>query len=77
VQDLALGLVETHMTDLGPSIQPVQIPLQSLPALKQTDTLTQPGVICKHSSLQLVETINLQFLIFKYTTKFIVVQPKY
>ncbi|KAK4819050.1 hypothetical protein QYF61_024689 [Mycteria americana] len=31
VQDLALSLVEPHTTDLGPSIQPVQVPLQSLP----------------------------------------------
>ncbi|KAK4813083.1 hypothetical protein QYF61_007585 [Mycteria americana] len=34
VQDLALGLVEPHTIDLGPSIQPVQVPLQSLPTLK-------------------------------------------
>ncbi|KAK4818814.1 hypothetical protein QYF61_019743 [Mycteria americana] len=35
VQDLALGLVKPHTIDLGPSIQPVQVPLQSLPTLKQ------------------------------------------
>ncbi|KAK4806164.1 hypothetical protein QYF61_001087 [Mycteria americana] len=34
VQDLALGLVEPHTIGLGPSIQPVQVPLQSLPPLK-------------------------------------------
>ncbi|KAK4832221.1 LOW QUALITY PROTEIN: hypothetical protein QYF61_021068 [Mycteria americana] len=34
VQDPALGLVEPHTVDLGPSIQPVQVPLQSLPTLK-------------------------------------------
>ncbi|KAK4827180.1 hypothetical protein QYF61_015142 [Mycteria americana] len=44
-QDLALGLVEPHTIDLGTSIQPVQIPLQSLPTLKQLNT--QLGVICK------------------------------
>ncbi|KAK4806791.1 hypothetical protein QYF61_005587 [Mycteria americana] len=33
--------------DLGPSIQPVQIPLYSLPTLKQINTPTQLGVICK------------------------------
>ncbi|KAK4815893.1 LOW QUALITY PROTEIN: hypothetical protein QYF61_009944 [Mycteria americana] len=38
VQDLALGLVEPRTADLGPSIQPVQIPLQSLPTLKQINT---------------------------------------
>ncbi|KAK4826531.1 hypothetical protein QYF61_010028 [Mycteria americana] len=47
VQDLALGLAERHTTDLGPSIQPVQVPLQSLPPLKQINTPTQLGVICK------------------------------
>ncbi|KAK4831520.1 hypothetical protein QYF61_018122 [Mycteria americana] len=47
VQDLALGLVEPHTIDLGPSIQPVQVPLQSLPTLQQINTPTQLGVICK------------------------------
>ncbi|KAK4817737.1 hypothetical protein QYF61_026537 [Mycteria americana] len=47
VQDPALGLVKPHTTDLGPSIQPVQVPLQSLPTLQQINTPTQLGVICK------------------------------
>ncbi|KAK4815370.1 hypothetical protein QYF61_001358 [Mycteria americana] len=47
VHDLALGLVKPHTIDLGPSIQPVQIPLQSLPTLEQIDTPAQLGVICK------------------------------
>ncbi|KAK4815138.1 hypothetical protein QYF61_017579 [Mycteria americana] len=47
VQDLALGLVKPHTIDLGPSIQPVQVPLQSLPTLKQINTPTQLCVICK------------------------------
>ncbi|KAK4812776.1 hypothetical protein QYF61_020396 [Mycteria americana] len=47
VQDPALSLVEPHTTGLGPSTQPVQIPLQSLPTLKQINTPTQLGVICK------------------------------
>ncbi|KAK4820813.1 hypothetical protein QYF61_007207 [Mycteria americana] len=47
VQDQTLGLVKPHTIDLGPSIQPVQVPLQSLPTLKQIDTPTQFGVICK------------------------------
>ncbi|KAK4823926.1 hypothetical protein QYF61_008312 [Mycteria americana] len=47
VQDLALGLVKPHAIDLGPSIQPVQVPLQSLPTLKQINTPAQLGVICK------------------------------
>ncbi|KAK4815591.1 hypothetical protein QYF61_004806 [Mycteria americana] len=47
VQDLALGLVKPHTIDLGPSIQPVQVPLQSLPTLQQINTPAQLGVICK------------------------------
>ncbi|KAK4816062.1 hypothetical protein QYF61_011070 [Mycteria americana] len=47
VQDFALGLVEPHTIGLGPSIQPVQVPLQSLPTLQQINTPAQLGVICK------------------------------
>ncbi|KAK4823737.1 hypothetical protein QYF61_006006 [Mycteria americana] len=47
VQDLALGLVEPHTSDLSPSIQPVEVPLQSLPTLQQINTPTQLGVLCK------------------------------
>ncbi|KAK4824291.1 LOW QUALITY PROTEIN: hypothetical protein QYF61_013036 [Mycteria americana] len=47
VQDLALGLVEPHTIGPSPSIQPVQVPLQSLPTLQQINTPTQLGVICK------------------------------
>ncbi|KAK4815300.1 hypothetical protein QYF61_026205 [Mycteria americana] len=47
VQDPALGLVEPHTTGLSPSIQPVQVPLQSLPTLQQINTPTQLGVLCK------------------------------
>ncbi|RMB95395.1 hypothetical protein DUI87_28116 [Hirundo rustica rustica] len=46
-QDPALGLVEPHTIGLSPWIQPGQIPLQSLPALQQTNTPSQLGVICK------------------------------
>jgi len=46
VQDPALGLAETPTVDFGPSIQPIQIPLQSLPTLKQMNTPAQLGVIC-------------------------------
>jgi len=45
VQDPALGLVESQAVGLGPLIQSVQIPLQSLPTLKQIDASTQLGVI--------------------------------
>ncbi|KAK4821198.1 hypothetical protein QYF61_015766 [Mycteria americana] len=47
VQDLALGFVKPHTIDLGPLIQPVQVPLQSLPTLQQINTPTQLGVVCK------------------------------
>ncbi|KAK4814935.1 hypothetical protein QYF61_006290 [Mycteria americana] len=46
-QEPALSLVEPHTIGLGPSIQPVQVPLQSLPALQQINTPAQLGVICK------------------------------
>jgi len=38
---------------LGPSIQPVQIPLQSPPTLKQIDTPAQPDVLCKLTEVAL------------------------
>ncbi|KAF1468800.1 Arf-GAP with SH3 domain, ANK repeat and PH domain-containing protein 2, partial [Megadyptes antipodes antipodes] len=47
VQDPALGLLEPHRVGLGPSIQPVQVPLQSLPTLEQINTPAQLGVVCK------------------------------
>ncbi|KAK4815461.1 hypothetical protein QYF61_002920 [Mycteria americana] len=47
VQELALGLVESYTVGLGPSIQPVQVPLQILPTLKHINTPAQLGVICK------------------------------
>jgi len=47
VQELAFGLVEPHTVGLSPFVQPVQIPLQSLPTLKQIDTSAQLGVVCK------------------------------
>lgn len=47
VQDLELDLVEPHTVCLGPAIQPVQIALQSIPALQQINTSTQAGVICE------------------------------
>ncbi|KAK4831708.1 hypothetical protein QYF61_018760 [Mycteria americana] len=46
VQDPTLGLVEPHTIGPSPCIQPVQVPLQSLPPL-QINTPAQLGVICK------------------------------
>lgn len=45
--DLGLGLVDSHTVDFSPSIQLVQIPLQSLSFLQQIETHTQLGVIYK------------------------------
>ncbi|KAK4815219.1 hypothetical protein QYF61_022866 [Mycteria americana] len=47
VQDLALSLVKPHTIHPSPLIQPVQVPLQSLPTLQQINTPTQLGVVCK------------------------------
>jgi len=47
VQDSAFGLVKPHTAGLNSSIQPVQIPLQSLPTLQQINTPAQLGVNCK------------------------------
>ncbi|KAK4811614.1 hypothetical protein QYF61_017005 [Mycteria americana] len=47
VQDPALSLVEPHTIGPSPWIQPVQVPLQSLPTLKQINTPAQLGVVCK------------------------------
>ncbi|KAK4815796.1 hypothetical protein QYF61_007236 [Mycteria americana] len=59
VQDLALGLVKPHTIDLGPSIQPVQVPLQSLPPLQQINTPTQLGVICKLTESTLDPSVQI------------------
>ena len=65
VQEPKLVLIETHTVGLGPLIQSVQIPLQSLPSLKQIDTPTQLGVICSltegalnPSSRSLIKMLN-------------------
>ncbi|TRZ26267.1 hypothetical protein HGM15179_000879 [Zosterops borbonicus] len=47
VWDLALDLAESLTIGLGPLIQPVQIPLQSLPVLQQINTPIQFSVICE------------------------------
>ncbi|XP_054038838.1 uncharacterized protein LOC128901081 isoform X4 [Rissa tridactyla] len=44
-----LALLNLMPLAFSPSIQPVQIPLQRLSTLKQVDTPTQLGVICKLS----------------------------
>ncbi|KAJ7428117.1 hypothetical protein WISP_01863 [Willisornis vidua] len=64
VQEPAVGLVKLNTTGFGPSIQPVQVPLQSLPTLQQIDNLLQCGVICKFANGRLDPLI--QIIISKY-----------
>ncbi|XP_053836729.1 uncharacterized protein LOC128809059 [Vidua macroura] len=48
IQGQGLALCHTeHSTELGPRIQPAQVPLQSLPALQQINNLTQRRTVCK------------------------------
>ncbi|KAJ7427217.1 integral membrane protein dgcr2 idd [Willisornis vidua] len=47
VQDQALGLAKPHPIGISPSIQPVQVPLQSPSTLYRIDTSSQFGVVCK------------------------------
>ena len=53
MQHPALSLVEFHTTGLGPSIQPVQIPLQSLSTLKQFNNPAQLRVTCNFTEAAL------------------------
>ena len=46
-QDRTLGLVKAHTTGFSPVIQPIQIPLWGLPALRKINTSSHLGVICK------------------------------
>jgi len=64
-QDPALGLVEPYTVGLSPSIQPVQIPLQSLPTLKQINNPAQlvssANLLREHSipsSRSLIKMLN-------------------
>ncbi|KAK4811561.1 hypothetical protein QYF61_016020, partial [Mycteria americana] len=59
VQDPALSLVEPHTIGPSPWIQPVQVPLQSLPTLKQINTPTQLGVVCKLPEGALVPFVQI------------------
>lgn len=63
-QDPAPGVVELHKTGLGTLVQPVQIPLHSLPTLQSstpTTNLVSPSLL---SSLTACWTSNLQFWSF-------------
>ncbi|KAK4816777.1 hypothetical protein QYF61_022889 [Mycteria americana] len=47
VQDPALGLVEPHEVHIGPLLELVQVPLDSILSLRCVNCTTQLGVICK------------------------------
>ena len=59
VQDLALGLVKPQLVNLSSKIQPIQVPLQSLPTLEQIDIPTQLGVTCKFTEGALKPLIHI------------------
>ncbi|KAF4789093.1 Tenascin [Turdus rufiventris] len=50
MKDSTLGLIKLHPIGLCPSIQPVQIPLQSPPTSQHIDTCSQLSVICKFTN---------------------------
>lgn len=56
------GTLEPHAHGLGPEIQPVQVPLHSLPTLQHIDTATQLGVICQsaHGRLNPLMQISMK-----------------
>lgn len=43
LQDLTLSLVELHEVHTGPSLQPVRVPLDGVPALQAIDHLVSLG----------------------------------
>jgi len=47
VQDLALGLVESHGVHMSPLLELVQVPLDGILSLRYVDHTTQLGVICR------------------------------
>ncbi|XP_071415412.1 mucin-2 [Pithys albifrons albifrons] len=59
VQDSVLSLVKVHPVPFGPSIQSVQVPLQSPPTLQQIDPLCKLGVICKFAKSRLNPLIQI------------------
>ncbi|KAK4823665.1 LOW QUALITY PROTEIN: hypothetical protein QYF61_005017 [Mycteria americana] len=64
VQDLALSLLESHKIGLGPSIQPIQIPLAFLPSSRSTlphNLVSSANLLRVHSiasSRSLIKILN-------------------
>ncbi|KAF4794145.1 hypothetical protein TURU_104861 [Turdus rufiventris] len=59
MQDLALGVIKPHPTGLCPSIQLVQVSLQSPPTFQQIDSCSQISVICKFTNEALNSLIHV------------------
>ncbi|PKU49661.1 rna-directed dna polymerase from mobile element jockey- hypothetical protein [Limosa lapponica baueri] len=58
VQDLALGLVELHEVHISPLLEPIKVPLDSIPSLKQINCIAQLGIICKLTKSALNSPVN-------------------
>jgi len=58
-QDPAFDFVEPHTIGPSPSIQSVQIPLQTFPTLQQINTPAQLGVICRLTEGALTAVIQV------------------
>lgn len=51
-------LLNFYAVGLSPSIQPVQVPVQSLPTFQQIDILIRIGVICEFANSRLNSLIQ-------------------
>ena len=56
---LALGLVEPHEVCTGPSLKPVQVPLDGSPSFHCVDHTTQLGVISRLAEGALNSTVHV------------------
>ena len=59
MQDLALGFVKSHKVHLGPLLEPVYIPLNSISSLWCVDNTSQLCVISKLGEVALEHTVNV------------------
>lgn len=63
-RSVGLGLVKLPIVGFGPSVQPVQVPLQSPATLQQINTASQLGVICEFANGRdpLMQVIKIKIL---------------
>jgi len=59
VQDLSLGLVESHEVHMGPLLKVVQVSLDDIPSFWCVNSATQLGVICTFAEGALDPTVSL------------------